>query len=139
MGKRTARLCLLTALAIAVAACSLTDSKPALENPNIFPTDFRHEILLTLPRVLDDQTNIRDAFISDPVLSPVGKDQRYSVCVRYNARNGAHQYMGSKDRIGYFFGGHLNQLVEATKGECGNAVYKPFPDLEQLCMAKKCE
>ena len=139
MGGSTARLCLLPVLAMAVAACSLTDSKPALENPNIFPTDFRHEILLTLPRALDDQTNIRDAFISDPVLTPVGKDQRYTVCVRYNARNGAHQYMGSKDRIGYFFSGHLNQLVEATKGECGNAAYKPFPELEKLCMAKKCE
>ena len=139
MGERTARLCLLTVLAMAVSACSLTDSKPPLENPNIFPTDFRNEILLTLPRALDDQTNIRDAFISDPALTPVGKDQRYTVCVRYNARDRNHNYMGSKDRIGYFYGGRLNQLVEASKGECGNAAYKPFPELEKLCLAKKCE
>jgi hypothetical protein len=124
---------------MAVAACSLTDSKPALENPNIYPTDFRREILLTLPRALEDQTNVRDALISDPALTPVGKEQRYTVCVRYNARNANHQYMGSKDRIGYFFSGHLNQLVEATKEQCGNAAYKPFPELEKLCMATKCE
>jgi hypothetical protein len=124
---------------MAVAACSLTDSKPTLENPNIYPTDFRNEILLTLPRALEDQTNVRDAFISDPALTPVGREQRYTVCVRYNARNTNHQYMGSKDRIAYFFSGHLNQLVEATKEQCGNAAYKPFPELEKLCMATKCE
>jgi hypothetical protein len=59
--------------------------------------------------------------------------------VRYNARNNLHQYLGSTDRIGYFFGGHLNQLVLATKEQCGNAAYKPFPELEQICPAKSCK
>ena len=54
--------------------------------------------------------------ISDPVLTPVGNDQRYTACVRFNARDANRQYMGSTDRIGYFFGGHLNQLVEADQG-----------------------
>ena len=43
---------------------------------------------------------------------------------------------GQQDRIGYFYGGHLNQLVEASKAQCGNAAYKPFPELEKLCQAK---
>jgi len=30
-------------------------------------------------------------------------------------------------------------LVEATKEQCGNAAYKPFPELEKLCQAKKCD
>ena len=42
---------------------------------------------------------------------------------------------GSKDRIAYFFGGHLNQLIEASTEQCGNAAYKPFPELEKLCLA----
>jgi hypothetical protein len=123
--------------AAALAACS--SDKAVLENPNIFPSDFRKEVLSTLQNFLSDPTKIRDAYLSDPVLTPVDKDQRYSICVRYNARNNLHQYLGSTDRIGYFFGGHLNQLVLATKEQCGNAAYKPFPELEQICPAKSCK
>jgi ABC-type Fe3+-hydroxamate transport system substrate-binding protein len=137
MGGNAARLCLLTALAIALAACA-SDSKRENLDPNIFPTNYKQEILDTLSRTLDDPANIRDAFISDPVLAPVAKDQRYIICVRYNSRNLRQQYAGSKDRIGYFYGGHLNQLVDATPEQCGNASYKPFPELEKLCQATKC-
>ena len=80
---------------------------------------------------------MRDAYISDPALSSVGKDQRYTACVRYNARENG-DYVGSTDRFAYFYGGHLNQLIEASKEQCGNAAYKPFPELEKLCQAKKC-
>ena len=89
--------------------------------------------------MLDDPTNVRDAFITEPVLRSTGKDQRYVVCVRANARDINRNYTGSKDRIAYFFGGHLNQLVDATKEQCGNAAYKPFPELEKLCLGNKCE
>jgi hypothetical protein len=71
-------------------------------------------------------------------LSAAGRDQRYVVCVRSDSRNASNQYTGSKDHIGYFYAGHLNQLVEATKEQCGNVAYKPFPELEKLCQAKKC-
>jgi len=29
-------------------------------------------------------------------------------------------------------------MVEATKEQCGNAAYKPFPELEKYCFASKC-
>lgn len=87
---------------------------------------------------LDDPSNIREAYISDPVLTQLDLSQRYTACVRFNARDLARNYVGSKDRIAYFFGGHLNQLVEATKEQCGKAAYKPFPELEKLCLANKC-
>lgn len=137
MRKSAIPLCLMAVFAAALAACS--SDKAVLENPNIFPSDFRKEVLSTLQNFLSDPTKIRDAYLSDPVLTPVDKDQRYSICVRYNARNNLHQYLGSTDRIGYFFGGHLNQLVLATKEQCGNAAYKPFPELEQICPAKSCK
>ena len=54
------------------------------------------------------------------------------------ARDASRQYTGSTDRIAYFYGGHLNQLVEATKEQCGNAAYQPFPELEKICLAVKC-
>ena len=130
--------CLLLVLAAGLIGCSGSGSKQPEENPNVFPADYKNEILLTMTNTLDDPTNIRDAFVSEPVLRQAGKEQRYVVCVRSDSRNANKHYTGSKDRIGYFYAGHLTQLVEASKEQCGSAAYKPFPELEKLCQAKKC-
>ena len=137
MGGNAARLGLISALAMALAACAY--QAPPEVDPNIFPTNYKKEILDTLTPIYDDPTNVRDAYITEPVLRSAGKEQRYTVCVRSNSRNLSRQYSGAKDRIGYFFGGHLNQLIEATKEQCGNAPYKPFPELEKICLGQKCE
>ena len=138
MAGNAARLGLLSALAMALAAC--TSANPPEVEPNIFPTNYKQEILDTLTPIYDDPTNVRDAYVTDPVLRPAGRDERYMVCVRSNSRTLAtRQYTGIKDRIAYFYGGHLNQLVDATKEQCGNAAYKPFPELEKLCLAKRCD
>ncbi|MGB8056603.1 MAG: hypothetical protein WCF75_08245 [Pseudolabrys sp.] len=129
---------MLSALAVSLLACS-SDKKQAEENPNVFPSDYKNEILTTLTSSLDDPTNIRSAYITDPFIRPAGKEERYVVCVRSDSRNVARHYTGITDRIGYFYNGHLNQLVDATKEPCGNIAYKPFPELEKLCQAKKCD
>ena len=138
MMKIVASVCLLSALSAGLIGCSSGSSKQSEESPNVFPADYKNEILLTMTNTLEDPTNIRGAFISEPVLRSAGKDERYVVCVRSDSRNANKNYTGSKDRIGYFYAGHLNQLVDATKEQCGNAAYKPFPELEKLCLAKKC-
>jgi hypothetical protein len=140
MSRNAMRACLLSGLAaLALTACSSDSKKNAEPEPNIFPTNYKQEIIDTLTRVLDDPTNVRDASISEPFLRPAGKEERYTVCVRANARDINRQYAGSKDRIAYFFGGHINQLVDATKEQCGNAPYKPFPELEKVCLGSRCE
>jgi hypothetical protein len=136
MSNVRARLCLVLIIGSVLAACG--SGKTSLVEPNIPPTGFKREILDTLQGTLDDPTNVHDAFISDPALTPVGSDQRYTACVRYNARDLNRTYAGNKERIAYFFGGHLNQLIEADQGQCAKAAYKPFPELEKLCFAKKC-
>ena len=135
MVRKIAAIGLLSALAL--AACSTTKDKPV--DPNLFPADYKKEILNTMRTLLADPTNVRDAYISAPVLTPVGKEQRYTVCVRSNARDAEHKYMGAQDRIGYFYAGSLNQLVDAKSGQCANAAYQPFPELEHLCQAKECK
>src|SRR4029079_6668264 len=137
MIRHVANLCLLPVFAAALLACSAGKNEPE-ENPNIFPADYKNEILNTLTSALDNPTNVRDAYIGEPTLRAADKDERYIICMKFDARDAANRYTGSKDRIGYFYGGHLNQLVEATNGQCRNAVYKPFPELEHLCQAKKC-
>ena len=138
MVRCAARLCLMSAFAVSLIACS-SDKKQAEENPNVFPADYKNQILVTLTNSLDDPTNIRSASITDPFIRSTGKVERYVVCVRADTRNLNREYTGIQDRIAYFYGGHINQLVEATKEQCGNVAYKPFPELEKLCQAKKCE
>ena len=137
MFRRIANLCFVATVAVSLAACS-SDKKAPEENPNVFPADYKAEILTTMTASLEDPTNVRSAYISDPVLRAVGREERYVVCVRSDSRNAYKEYAGTKDRIAIFYGGHLNPLIEATKEQCGGAVYKPFPELEHLCQAKKC-
>lgn len=137
MGRRAASLCLLSALAVALAACS-SDSKP--DNTNLLPTDYKKEIIETLKKLFagNDTTRVSGAFISDPVLRPVGKDQLYTACVRYTAHGATQGEIGNAERVAYFYGGHLNQLIPADKEQCGNAAYKPFPELDKFCVGTGC-
>ena len=138
MGRRAASLCLLSAFAMALAACS-SDSKP--ENPNLFPTDYKKEIIDTLKKLFqgNDTIKVTGAFVSDPVLQPVGKEQRYMACVRYTAHGITSGEIGNAARVAYFYGGHLNQLIEGGKDQCGNAAYKPFPELDKYCAGVGCK
>ncbi len=136
MGRWAATWFGIAIVAAGVAACSI-DPKDE-QDPNIVPTNYKQELITTLLRSFQFPARVRDAFVTEPALTPVGRDQRYTVCVRYNARDTETHYAGTKDKIGYFYGGHLNQLVDATPEQCGNAAYKPFPELEKLCLAVKC-
>jgi hypothetical protein len=138
MIRSVGQLCLTSAFAMSLLACSSDSKKEPEENPNVFPSDYKNEVLNTMTTSLDDPTNVRGAYISEPALRPAGKEQRYMVCVRSDSRDLARQYTGIKDRVAIFYGGHLTQLIDATKEQCGNAAYKPFPELEKLCQAKKC-
>jgi hypothetical protein len=120
-------------LLIALGACTTSLNPPAAD-PNLFPTAYKKEIVDTLVATLTDPTNVRKAFISDPALAQADNAQRYTACVRYDARDANYHYMGSSDHIAYFYAGHLNQLIDATKEQCGNATYKPFPELENICL-----
>jgi hypothetical protein len=73
------------------------------------------------------------------VLGMVDKEQRYTNCLRYTAHGIDANDIGSAVRIGYYYGGHLNQLIPATGDQCQNAAYKPFPELDQFCLGKGCK
>ena len=132
------KLFLTSAFAMSLLACSSGSKKEPEENPNIFPSDYKNEILNTMTNSLDDPTNVRSAYISEPALRPAGREQRYVVCVRSDSRDTSKRYTGAQDRLAIFYGGHLTQLIDATREQCGNAAYRPFPELENLCQAKKC-
>ena len=91
MASPAASLWLLSGLTLALMGCSSSGKEPP-ENPNVFPADYKNEVLNTLSTTLDDPTNIRGAYISEPVLQRAGSDERYSVCVRSDSRDPGKQY-----------------------------------------------
>ncbi len=127
MMKIAASACLLSVLAVGLIGCSGSGSKQPEENPNVFPADYKNEILLTMTSTLDDPTNIRGAFISEPVLRQAGKEERYVVCVRSDSRNANKHYTGSKDRIGYFYAGHLNSADRCDQRAMRQCRLQAFP------------
>jgi hypothetical protein len=139
MVKNAASFFLLSALTAALAACA-PDKTPKVES-NVMPTRYKDEIIETLKKVFDsnDTTSVTNALISDPALRPVGSEQHYTVCVRYTAHGTAYNLTANAERIAYFYGGHLNQLVEASKEQCGNAAYQPFPELDKVCLGRGCK
>ena len=105
------------------------------------PTNYQSRIIDTLRDDLDDPTGIRDAYIADPALKQAGPDQRYIVCMKFNARdyNAAYMRQRREGRSVLFF----RQPVHAA-GRCAaryaptGAAYKPFPELQKLCRQLKC-
>ena len=128
----------LTIAAMALGACSSSPSGPG-PDPNIFPAQYRDEIMTTLTASLGDPSGIRQAGITEPMLKQAGREQRYVVCMRFDSRDTNRQYTGVQERIAYFYAGHLNQLVKATADQCTGAPYKPWPELEKYCLAKSCK
>jgi len=102
--------------------------------PNVLPTNYKSKLLDLLQTQLTDPFGVRDAYITEPKLQPVGSsgESRYVVCVRYNAKDGYGQYTGIEDNIAVYFNGQIAQYVPATQGQCRDAAYVRFPELEAL-------
>ena len=69
-------------------------TKETAVEANLFPTNYKNEILTTMQRTLDEPNGVRGAQITDPKIEKVGTDDRYVVCVRYNERDINKQYLG---------------------------------------------
>jgi hypothetical protein len=80
---------------------------------------------------------VRDAYVSEPALRTFESLDRYSVCIRYNARKSNGQYAGSKDSLVLFRDGRLDRIVEldrlpSVRDICKDAAYQPFPELQKM-------
>jgi hypothetical protein len=139
MAGRVVSVVFLLALAAAAAGCS--DKKPgATGDPNVFPKDYKTEIVDTLRKLFEknDTVRVTGAVATDPVLRPIGSAQHYTVCLRYTAHGAQPGLVGQAERIAYFYGGELNQLIPAGD-QCAGAIYKPFPELNEICLGKGCK
>ncbi|MGE0562965.1 MAG: hypothetical protein AB7O50_00480 [Pseudolabrys sp.] len=118
---------------------SWTSSKTA-ENidPTVFPTNYKNDILQSLPQLIHELNGYKDAGVTDPVQGDVGTGRVYYVCVRGNPRTSTSGFLGDKFLIAYFLGGRINQLVPTDEERCTRAAYKPFPELESYCRGATC-
>jgi hypothetical protein len=130
----------LAALVLALTTCS-SDDKTATTNPNIPPVAYKQEIIGTLRSLFatNDTVSVSNASLSDPVIKSDDKGARYTACVRYTAHGALPGQIGNAERVAYFHAGRLNQLVEAEQGQCEKVAYKPFPELDKLCLGRGCK
>jgi hypothetical protein len=102
--------------------------------PNVYPQNYKSEIVALMRSYLNDPTGVRDAFVSEPVPRTIDGGERHVVCVRYNAKKSGGQYAGSKDSLVLFRGGRLDRIVdnELARAECKGASYAAFPELQKM-------
>lgn len=143
----------MAAVGIALSGCAgLSPGRSREEREsrlNVFPDNYKNEVLAAMRSYVTDPTNIRDAYITDPSIKQVGTRNRYAVCIRYNAKDGDGRYTGSKDIMAIFVNGRFDQFmdvvnqnalpgadlseqVNSLKQLCGQADYRRFPELEVL-------
>ena len=137
-------------LAVALGGCTTLDSQRRAEREaraNQNPDNYKADILAAMHAYVIDPTKIRDAFLSDPAIRQIGGQNRYTVCVRFNAKNGDGRYVGSRDAMAVFVNGRFDRFVDQSlqpgetspsgaalqaKEACAQAEYRPFPELQAL-------
>jgi len=137
---------LVVALAVALSACGSGRSREEREAIiNVYPSNYKADLLAAVHTYVSDPTNIRDAYVSDPAIRPIGTQNRYVACLRFNARNSDGRYVGSRDVLAVFTAGRFDQFVDPSAGPanpssqasaikelCSQAEYQRFPELEAL-------
>ncbi len=116
-------------LALALAGCASfgggqKDQKPV--DPNVFPADYKASVMAFLQNNPYGLVGVREAALSAPELKPFGTESRYVACLRATGPD------WSKQKMIVFYGGTINQFVDATSEACGTAAYQPFPEITTL-------
>ena len=124
-------------LALLLGACASQHRTDSTDEINTYPASYKADIQAAIRVYLKDPTGIRDAAISEPVLKPatVAMPARYVACLRFNAKQTATVYAGTKDVAALFLAGRFDQFIDAPKAVqelCANATYTPFPELQNL-------
>jgi hypothetical protein len=150
MNGSRARLCgfLLAALTLLLGACAHHhhdgDDTNDDNGVNVYPSDYKAQIVAVMHAYLNYPTGVRDGVISEPVLKPAGpsttfglsaEPSHYVVCLRYDAKKNATEYAGPKELAAVFVAGRFNHFVDTPKdvqGMCSDVTFVAFPELEKL-------
>lgn len=133
-GSRRNRAGLILSVALVLAACAHHRGGGDADDVNVYPTNYKADILAGMHAYLNDPTGIRDAAITEPALKSTGMGgpNRYIVCVRFNPKRSATVYDGIRDVAAVFLAGRFDRFIDTPKQQCADAVYAPFPELQKL-------
>jgi hypothetical protein len=99
---------------------------------NVYPANYKSDILAAMHAYLNNPTGIRDATISEPALKFSGTGMRYIACLRFTPKKNASEYAATKEIAAVFMGGRLDRFVDMPKEECTGVAYAAFPELQRL-------
>ena len=99
---------------------------------NVYPANYKAEILAAMHAYLNDPTGIREPAVSEPAVKSIGNSNRYLVCVRFNGKRRGSEYAGVKDIGALFIAGRFDRFIDSVHEQCAGAAYAPFPELGRL-------
>jgi len=102
------------------------------ETPQVYPQNYRPELLSFMKTYLNDPTNVKAAQVAEPIQKSAGGHQRYIACLRYSAKEFNGTYDPVKDRAVMYVNGRLDHIIEQPGDLCTGATYAAFPELEKL-------
>jgi hypothetical protein len=114
---------------------SPAELKAQWEAQNVYPKNYKEDLLAFLRTYLNDPRHIRAGAVSPPVRKAVGRGERYVACVRYNARGNDGKYDGVKTGMAIYVSGKLERFLdkpEETRSYCQDAKFAAFPELARL-------
>ncbi|HEY1364870.1 MAG TPA: hypothetical protein VGF60_21680 [Xanthobacteraceae bacterium] len=125
---------LLLASMLALSGCTVGRlfERDRADSGQARPANYKSDIIAVLRVYFKDPTGIRGAALSEPMLQPLGRSDRYVVCLRLDAKRSDGQYAGTKEYVAVFVAGRLDQLLEAKPQQCDAAEYQPFPEAEAM-------
>jgi len=126
------RISLLLVLTFALGGCGHNVASDSDNEINIYPANYKSDILAAMHAYLNDPTGIRDAAISEPALKSSGNISRYIACVRFTPKKNAKEYASPKEIAAVFLAGRFDRFIDTPKDECAGAAYAPFPELQKL-------
>ena len=108
--------------------------KARWEAQNVYPQNYKADLIAFLRTYLNDPTHVRDAGVTQPALKRAGPGDRYVACVRYNSRDDRGKYTGVKDAAAIYVFGKLDRFLDGKEALplCKDAAYAPFPELARL-------
>ena len=113
---------------------SSAELKAGWDAQNVFPQNYKADLMAFLRTYLNDPTGVRSASVAQPTLKDRGPGQRYIVCLRYNARDNTGAYTGMKTGAAVYVSAKLDDFgyqPKQVKELCKDAVYAPY--LERPC------
>ena len=128
---------LIVSIPLLLAGCSsewTSQRTFTAEVNSVYPKNYKSEIVALMRTYLNDPTDVRNAYVSEPAQKTIDGVSRYAVCVRYNAKTTRGQYAGSRDAMVLFRSGRLDRIVDnpMARQQCREASYAPFPELQQI-------